>query len=87
LPTWSIKRGINVALSKIRGKFKLDLFRSLPSVPGLDDHVDQTLALVNLIERPNTPVSELAYGEKPGSKSGWRLRPSQASCFCSTNLS
>jgi len=52
------------ALSKIRGKFKLDLFRSLDSVPGLDDHVDQTLALVNLTERPNTPVSELAYGEK-----------------------
>ena len=61
----TVRQNLRVAaLSKIRGKFKLDLFRSLHSVPGLDDHVDQTLALVNLTERPNTPVSELAYGEK-----------------------
>jgi branched-chain amino acid transport system ATP-binding protein/branched-chain amino acid transport system permease protein len=52
------------ALGRIRGKFKLDLFRSLTNIPGLDDHVEQTLALVNLAERPDTPVSELAYGEK-----------------------
>jgi branched-chain amino acid transport system permease protein len=61
----TVRQNLRVAaLSKIRGKFKLDLFRSLHSVPGLDAHVDQTLALVNLTERPNTPVSELAYGEK-----------------------
>ncbi|HEY6519943.1 MAG TPA: branched-chain amino acid ABC transporter ATP-binding protein/permease [Roseiarcus sp.] len=61
----TVRQNLRVAaLSKIRGKFKLDLFRSLHSVPGLDDQVDQTLALVNLTERPNTPVSELAYGEK-----------------------
>ena len=52
------------ALARTRGKFKLDLFRSLRRVPGLDDEVDETLALVNLTERPDTPVSELAYGEK-----------------------
>ena len=61
----TVRQNLRVAaLSKIRGKFKLDLFRSLHSVPGLDDHVDRTLALVNLTARPNTPVSELAYGEK-----------------------
>ena len=61
----TVKQNLKAAvLSKIRGKFKLDLFRGLHSVPGLDDHVDQTLALVNLTERPDTPVSELAYGEK-----------------------
>jgi branched-chain amino acid transport system permease protein len=61
----TVRQNLRVAaLSRIRGKFKLDLFRSLHSVPGLDDHVDQTLALVNLTERPDTPVSELAYGEK-----------------------
>ena len=61
----TVRQNLRVAaLSKIRGKFKLDLFRSLHGVPGLDDHVDRTLALVNLTERPNTPVSELAYGEK-----------------------
>ncbi len=34
------------------------------SIPRLDEQVEQTLALVNLSERPDTPVSELAYGEK-----------------------
>jgi branched-chain amino acid transport system ATP-binding protein/branched-chain amino acid transport system permease protein len=52
------------ALGRIRGKFKLDLFRSLRSIPGLHEQVEETLALVNLAERPDTPVSELAYGEK-----------------------
>jgi branched-chain amino acid transport system permease protein len=61
----TVRQNLRIAaLGHIRGKFKLDLFQSLESVPGLDDHVDHTLALVNLIERPDTPVSELAYGEK-----------------------
>ena len=52
------------ALSGLRGKFKLDLFRSIDSIPGLSERVQQTLELVNLTKRPDTPVSELAYGEK-----------------------
>lgn len=52
------------ALSGLRGKFKLDLFRSIDSIPGLSERVQQTLELVNLTSRPDTPVSELAYGEK-----------------------
>jgi branched-chain amino acid transport system permease protein len=61
----TVRQNMRVAaLAQIRGKFKLDLFRGLHRVPGLDDQVDQTLALVNLTERPDTPVSELAYGEK-----------------------
>jgi branched-chain amino acid transport system ATP-binding protein/branched-chain amino acid transport system permease protein len=61
----TVRQNLRVAaLGQIRGKFKLDLFRSLHDVPGLDDQVDQTLALVNLTERPDMPVSELAYGEK-----------------------
>jgi branched-chain amino acid transport system permease protein len=61
----TVRQNLRIAaLGQIRGKFKLDLFRSLKSVPGLDDHVDHTLALVNLSERPDRPVSELAYGEK-----------------------
>src|ERR1700761_5530694 len=52
------------ALAKLRGKFRLDLFRSLDSIPGLNALVERTLELVNLTERPDTPVSELAYGEK-----------------------
>ncbi len=61
----TVRQNLRIAaLGQIRGKFKLDLFRSLKSVPGLDDHVDHTLALVNLTGRPDTPVSELSYGEK-----------------------
>jgi branched-chain amino acid transport system permease protein len=52
------------ALAKLRGKFRLDLFRSLDSIPKLNEQVERTLKLVNLASRPDTPVSELAYGEK-----------------------
>jgi len=52
------------ALAKLRGKFRLDLFRSLDSIEGLNALVARTLELVNLTARPDTPVSELAYGEK-----------------------
>jgi branched-chain amino acid transport system permease protein len=61
----TVRQNLRIAaLARIRGKFKLDLFRSLHNVPGLDDLVDQTMALVNLTRRPDTTVSELAYGEK-----------------------
>ncbi|MDE1934709.1 branched-chain amino acid ABC transporter ATP-binding protein/permease [Bradyrhizobium sp.] len=52
------------ALSALRGKFRLDLFRTIQNIPGLPERVEQTLDLVNLTSRPDTPVSELAYGEK-----------------------
>ncbi|WP_298258417.1 branched-chain amino acid ABC transporter ATP-binding protein/permease [Bradyrhizobium sp.] len=52
------------ALSALRGKFRLDLFRRIQNIPGLSERVEQTLELVNLTARPDTPVSELAYGEK-----------------------
>jgi branched-chain amino acid transport system permease protein len=52
------------ALAELRGKFKLDLFRSLKRVAGLDEQVEHTLELVDLVNRADTPVSDLAYGEK-----------------------
>jgi branched-chain amino acid transport system permease protein len=52
------------ALAERRGKFRLDLFRSLKSVAGLDEKIEHTLALVGLVARADTPISELAYGEK-----------------------
>ncbi|MGH6684927.1 MAG: ABC transporter permease subunit, partial [Pseudolabrys sp.] len=52
------------ALAELRGRFKLDLFKTLSGIPGLTEQVEHTLELVNLTERPDTPVSELAYGEK-----------------------
>ena len=52
------------ALAALRGEFKLDLLKSLHKVQGLDERVEHTLDLVNLAGRRNTPVAELAYGEK-----------------------
>jgi len=52
------------ALAELRGKFRLDMLSSLSKVPGMDEHVEHTLELVNLTGRADTPVSELAYGEK-----------------------
>jgi branched-chain amino acid transport system permease protein len=52
------------ALAALRGEFKLDLLKSLRKVQGLDERVEHTLGLVNLTARRDTPVAELAYGEK-----------------------
>ena len=52
------------ALAELRGKFRLDLFRSMDKIPGLHEQVERTLELADLAARPDTPVSELAYGEK-----------------------
>ena len=61
----TVRQNLTIAaLGETRGKFRLDLFKSLRSIPGLDEQVEHTLALVNLTERPDTLVSELAYGEK-----------------------
>jgi branched-chain amino acid transport system permease protein len=52
------------ALAELRGKFRLDMLKSLEKIPGLAEQVEHTLELVNLARRPDTPVSQLAYGEK-----------------------
>jgi len=52
------------ALAECRGKFRLDLFRNVDDIPGLNELVERTLNLVGLAARPDAPVSQLAYGEK-----------------------
>ncbi len=52
------------ALAELRGKFRLDLLRNLAKMRGVREQVQHTLELVNLTARPDTPVSQLAYGEK-----------------------
>jgi len=52
------------ALAELRGKFRLDMFRSVSGIPGLTEQVEHTLGLVDLQGRADAPVSELAYGEK-----------------------
>jgi branched-chain amino acid transport system permease protein len=61
----TVRQNLTIAaLGQTRGKFKLDLFRDLQNIPGLNEQVERTLSLVNLTERPDTLVSELPYGEK-----------------------
>jgi branched-chain amino acid transport system permease protein len=61
----TVRENITIAaLAELRGKFKLDLFRRLDKLPGLNAQVERTLRLVNLEDRAHAPVSQLAYGEK-----------------------
>jgi branched-chain amino acid transport system permease protein len=52
------------ALAELRGKFRLDLLRSLTKIRGLEEQVQHTLQLVDLTARADVPVAQLAYGEK-----------------------
>src|SRR5262249_19163406 len=52
------------ALAERRGRFRLDLFKSLKTVSGLGGQVAHTLGRVELVGRADTPVSDVAYGEK-----------------------
>jgi branched-chain amino acid transport system permease protein len=61
----TVRQNLTIAaLGDIRGKFRLDLFRDPKRVPGLDEQIGHTLALVNLSHRADVAVSQLAYGEK-----------------------
>ena len=61
----TVRENLRVAvLAELRGKFKLDLFAQPERIPGMVQRVAHTAALVNLTGRLDTPVSELAYGEK-----------------------
>lgn len=61
----TVRQNLTVAvLADLRGKFRLDLFRDPESIPGLMEQVEQTLQLIRLTGRPDTKVSDLAYGEK-----------------------
>ncbi|MGB3865063.1 MAG: ABC transporter ATP-binding protein, partial [Xanthobacteraceae bacterium] len=61
----TVRENVTIAaLAALRGKFKLDMFRRIDKVPGVTEQVEQTLAMVNLTARADTPVAALAYGEK-----------------------
>jgi branched-chain amino acid transport system permease protein len=61
----TVRENVTVAaLAEKRGAFRLDPLRSLASVEGLAQRVEETLRAVNLSGRADLPVSELAYGEK-----------------------
>jgi branched-chain amino acid transport system permease protein len=61
----TVRQNLTIAaLADLRGRFRLDLFRSLAKIPGLQERVQHTLGLVGLTARADTAVSALAYGEK-----------------------
>ena len=61
----TVRENVTIAaLAELRGKFRLDLLRRLEKIPGLEAQVEHTLELVDLVGRRDTPVAELAYGEK-----------------------
>jgi len=61
----TVRENITIAaLAELRGKFRLDMLRSMPAIHGLAEQVAHTLALVDLTSRADTPVAALAYGEK-----------------------
>ncbi len=61
----TVRENLTIAvLAELRGKFRTDLWRLTENIPGLSEQVARNLALVNLTERADTPVSALAYGEK-----------------------
>ncbi len=61
----TVRENVTIAvLAELRGKFRLDMFKRIGNVAGLDEQVEHTLAMVNLTQRADTPVAALAYGEK-----------------------
>jgi branched-chain amino acid transport system permease protein len=61
----TVRENVTIAaLAALRGKFKLDMLRKVNRIPGLVEQVEHTLELVNLTGRRDTPVAQLAYGEK-----------------------
>jgi len=61
----TVRENVTIAaLAELRGKFRLDLLRSLGALPGLRAQIDYVLKLVDLGDRRDVPVAELAYGEK-----------------------
>jgi len=52
------------ALAELRGKFRLDILKRASHIRGLEERIEHTLELVDLAARIDTPVSQLAYGEK-----------------------
>jgi branched-chain amino acid transport system permease protein len=61
----TVRENLAIAvLAELRGKFKLDMLASMSKIRGLDERVAHVLELVDLTGRHDTPVSQLAYGEK-----------------------
>jgi branched-chain amino acid transport system permease protein len=64
-PKLTVRENLTIpALASRRGKFRIDIFRRLERVDGLDALVDRTIAQVGLTERAHDRADDLSYGEK-----------------------
>src|SRR4051794_12441054 len=61
----TVRENVTIAvLAALRGQFRFDILARPDRIPGLQEQVGHTLAMVNLTGRADTPVASLAYGEK-----------------------
>jgi branched-chain amino acid transport system permease protein len=64
-PKLTVRRNLMIsALSRARGVFRLDMFRDVDRMDELNADIAETLRLLDLTARADTPVAALAYGEK-----------------------
>ncbi|MCA1451962.1 branched-chain amino acid ABC transporter ATP-binding protein/permease [Bradyrhizobium sp. BRP22] len=76
-PNLSVRENLRIAaLGRRRGPMRIDLLRSADSLPDAEQQVDSVLALLDLIERAETPAHILAYGEKRRLEIGMALATS-----------
>ena len=73
----SVQENLRVAaLSRSRGRFRLDLLRPADGRPEVEAQVAAMLTVLDLTERADTPASVLAYGEKRRLEIGMALATS-----------
>jgi branched-chain amino acid transport system permease protein len=61
----TVRQNLTIAaLAERRGKFRLDMLASQSKIRGLNEQVEHTLELIDLVTHPDTPVAQLPYGEK-----------------------
>ena len=64
-PKLTVRRNLMIsALSRARGEFRPDMFRDVDRMDEVNADIEETMRLLALTSRADTPVSMLAYGEK-----------------------
>jgi branched-chain amino acid transport system permease protein len=73
----TVRQNLRIAaLGRRRGPMRIDLLRSADSLPEVEEQVGAVLALLDLVQRADTPAHILAYGEKRRLEIGMALATS-----------
>jgi branched-chain amino acid transport system permease protein len=76
-PNLSVRKNLRIAaLARCRGPLRFDLLRPAESRPEVERQIEAILALLNLVDRAETPAHILAYGEKRRLEIGMALATS-----------